>query len=62
MKIGDVVRLKCGGPLMVVDMIYEQKGGRDIDTVHVAWPVDAKDQTFRYARFPEAVFDIVKEA
>lgn len=60
MKIGDVVRLRCGGPLMVVDAIYPKDG--EVDSVHVAWPVESKDATFRYARFPEAAFVVVEAA
>lgn len=50
MKVGDVVRLKSGGPRMSVDGVPDTVTAKDCVTVHTTW-FDAKGDV-KWGRFP----------
>jgi uncharacterized protein YodC (DUF2158 family) len=52
LKVGDVVRLKCGSPNMVVDAVRTDRHG--VECVHTTWYEGNKEM--RYAHLPMAVF------
>jgi uncharacterized protein YodC (DUF2158 family) len=48
LRVGEVVKLKCGGPRMSVTTLGQAR--ESADTVGVAW-FDSKTCQYRYARF-----------
>lgn len=53
LQVGDVVRLKSGGPLMTIDVIKDDRDGTKC--AHTVW-YDEKAHENRYAHLPIAAF------
>jgi len=58
MKVGDIVTLKSGGPLMTVSYVYVNGAGRPTGSYTCEWFDDM--QISHSAMFENAVLDIVE--